>query len=556
MLRTFLDHAKRHVKELSGLWDFALVQDRESVPAGYTDRITVPSCYDALPSYVGYRGPAAYRTWFETDANRHRLVFDGVSHIARVLVDGQEIARRSGAFTRFTADLAPGNPGRHELVVVVDNTFDVAASPLHHEYFDWYTYGGIIRPVSLHRLPSAWIDNVTMRVEDWRSGAIKVIVTWGREADGPEQSDLEVSVDGESVALLPLAMQDTSGSLELEVVVPEPQPWSPSAPHLHTIAVRLGQDDAIDRIGLRSVRVEGDQFLLNDEPIFLAGVNRHEAHPQFGHSLPLDLMVADIQLLREMNCNFLRGSHYPQDVRFLDLCDEFGIMVWQEATAWQAKVAHLTDADFISAQVQCIEEMVAQSANHPSVVMWGILNESDSDHEECRPAYEQLLGHLRDLDPTRPVTYATHRHINDLCLDLVDIISLNIYPGWYHADLDTMTDWMDNLLAGLAENGWDGKPLIFSEFGAGAIYGWHDARNGKWSEPYQAKLLDIALNWMLEQSQVVGTAIWQFCDCLVSPTRAVGRPREFNNKGLVDEYRRPKQAFDVVKGIYGRVIGE
>jgi len=515
--------------------------------------MVVPGCYDAMPAYAGYRGPAAYRTWFETDGSRARLVFDGVSHRARVLVDGQEVGSHQDAFTRFYVDLPPGKPGRHELVVFVNNAFDYRASPLHHSYFDWYTYGGIIRPVSLHHLPSLWVEQVVVRVEDWRKGALKLYISWKREDGSPPAADLEVLVDGGVLVLTSLALEGTSGVAELAVSIPEPRPWTPESPHLHQVEVRLGEDDMIERIGLRSVRVEGTQVLLNDVPIFLSGVNRHEAHPQFGHSIPLDIMLADIQQLKALNCNFVRGCHYPQDVRFLDMCDENGILVWQEATAWQATVEHLTDSHFIEAQLECIDEMVAQSVNHPCVIMWGILNESASEDPATRPAYERFVGRLRELDPTRPVTYASHRRLADLHLDLVDIISFNIYPGWYVGELDTMVAWMGELMEGVAERGWDNKPLIFSEFGAGAIYGWRDALGGKWTETYQAKLLEIALRWMIAQPQVAGMAIWQFCDCRVPPERAMRRPRGFNNKGLVDEYRRPKMAFDVVKHIYGEI---
>lgn len=554
MLRLFADHERRLVQDLCGIWDFALTPDRQTVPDEFPERMPVPGCYDAMPAHLDYRGPAAYRTWFETDARRHRLVFEGVSHIARVLVDGQPVAWHSGAFTSFHVDLPAGIPGRHELVVLVDNSFDAEASPLHYSYFDWYTYGGIIRPVALHRLPPVWIEQMTVQTQDWRAGGLNLHIAWSREADAPTEVEVVVLVDGEIVVKEPLACPEVAGSLEIPAIVPDPKPWSPAEPNLHTVQVRLGEDDLIERIGLRDVRVEGTQILLNDEPIYLAGVNRHEAHPQFGHSLPPELMLADIQWLKKLNCNFVRGSHYPQDFRFLDLCDEQGLLVWQEATSWQARPDHLSDPAFVAAQLQCIDEMVAQSINHPSVIMWGILNEAASDDPTTRPAYERLLGRLRELDPSRPVTYASHRHLTDQHFDLADIISLNIYPGWYFANLETMTGWMDNLMQGLKERGWGKKPLIFSEFGAGAIYGWHDARNGKWSEPYQAKLLDIALNWMIAQPQVAGTAIWQFCDCLSSPERATGRPREFNNKGLLDEYRRPKLAFDVVREIYARAI--
>lgn len=553
MLRLCVDHEQRQVTDLSGLWDFAIIPDWNTLPTAYGERMLVPDCYDAMPDHAGYRGAVAYRTFVQTDGSPHRLVFDAISHRARILWDGEVVGEHAGGYTRFHVDLPSGRPGRHELVVLVDNRFDPEASPLHHAYFDWYQYGGIIRPVALHRLPPVWIEQVTVRVLDWHLGRLSVVVDWARRSADDGQIELSIQVDGQNVAFLPVRLEGKRGRVAVEVMVPQPRPWTPASPHLHTVKVRLGEDDQIERIGLRTVRVSGREILLNDEPIHLRGVNRHEAHPEFGQAIPLDVMLADIQLIKALHGNFVRGSHYPQDVRFLDLCDEFGILVWQEATAWQARVEHLTDPAFIAAQLRCIDEMVAASANHPSVIIWGILNESASETPETRPAYERLLGRLRELDPTRPVTYASHRQLGDLHMDLVDIVSLNIYPGWYFGTLDTMTDWMNALMAGVREKGWDQKPLIFSEFGAGAIYGWHDQMNGKWSEPYQARLLDIALRWMWAQPEVAGTAIWQYCDCRVSPERAVMRPREFNNKGLVDEYRRPKQAFEVVKAIYGEV---
>jgi beta-glucuronidase len=153
--------------------------------------------------------------------------------------------------------------------------------------------------------------------------------------------------------------------------------------------------------------VDGSRLLINGEPIRLLGFNRHEAHPQFGHTQPEALLVSDVQQLRDIGCNFVRGSHYPQDVRFLDLCDEAGICVWQEAIGWQHTAEHLTDGAFVRAQLTNVEEMVDASANRPSVILWGLLNESASHDPACRPAYERLLGRLRELDPRRvPATKA------------------------------------------------------------------------------------------------------------------------------------------------------
>jgi beta-glucuronidase len=322
-------------------------------------------------------------------------------------------------------------------------------------------------------------------------------------------------------------------------------------------------DDAYERIGIREVKTEGQQILINDEPVRLLGYCRHAAHPQFGHGLPEAIQVTDVQLLKDLGCNFVRGSHYPQDVRFLDLCDEAGICVWNEVIGWQHTATHLNDPHFIDAQLTNMEEMVAMSANRPSVIMWGILNESHSHDAECRPAYERLLGHLRELDPTRPVTYASNHPFDDLCFDLTDIVSINCYPGWYHGEIEDIPDFLDELVRHLDQEGqpegttFADKPLMITEIGAGAIPGWRDVNETRWSEQYQAKHLDTVLQHLfIDRDRVCGISLWQFCDCRSSEQvrRALFRPRAFNNKGIVDEYRRPKLGYEVVKRYFTQLI--
>ena len=98
-----------------------------------------------------------------------------------------------------------------------------------------------------------------------------------------------------------------------------------------------------ERVGIRQVAIAGQQILINGEPVRLLGYCRHEAHPEFGHGLPGAIQIADLQLLQDLGCNFVRGSHYPQDQRFLDLCDEAGICVWNEVIGWQHTAEHLND---------------------------------------------------------------------------------------------------------------------------------------------------------------------------------------------------------------------
>ncbi len=545
MHRRFKQHFRRKVFNLDGIWDFVFlgdVQPDDIDDLVYDERMAVPGCFDATPAYAGKRGLAAYRTWVTvTEASTYRLVLDGVHHWGRVYVNGQALYDHIGGFTQFRTPTVYLEPGAVEIVILVDNRLDYARTPLHLDYFDWYHFGGIARGVELHQLGSVWIDNVRVITEDYARRRVRVTIDY---VASEEPVEVSVRVNSDPEVIL------AAGQTEVVLTLDDTELWTPSAPHLHTLHVILGNDDMQIRFGIRQVRVASGQILINEQPVQLRGFNRHESHPQFGHALPDSLLIADMQLLRDMGCNFVRGSHYPQDNRFLDLCDEMGMLVWNEATGWQQTEQHLTDPHYIDAQLTNIEEMVAAAYNHPSVILWGILNEGSSHIAACRPAYEQFLSRIRELDSTRPVTFASNHPFDDVCLDLADVISINCYPGWYGGTIDSIPNHLDSIVAHIDQSGYADRPLLISEIGAGAIYGWRDVNQDRWSEQYQARLLDMVIRHMfVDRDRFAGLAIWQFCDIRTAEAthRALGRPRTFNNKGVVDEYRRPKQAYEVVK---------
>ncbi|MCJ7549259.1 MAG: hypothetical protein MUQ30_06230 [Anaerolineae bacterium] len=554
MHRRYREHDARVVMDLDGIWDFAFLGDVDPetvdvVAIRFDDRMAVPGCFDATPAYAGRRGLVAYRREILLhDATPHRLWLSGVHHWCRVLLDGEHLQDHAGGFTRFAVDVRGHEAGTAELVILVDNRFDYERSPLHHETFDWYHYGGIARGAELHRLGQHWIDAVQVVTRSILPPEIQVTIAHGAVA-APEELELTLSVDGTTALTESVNLIASSGTIIRTVTLPDATLWSPAFPNLHMLDVCLGDDDVRTRFGIRQVSVRDQQILINDEPVKLLGFNRHAAHPQFGHAVPEMVMISDVQQLLDMGCNFVRGSHYPQDARFLDLCDEVGICVWSEAIGWQHTAEHLTDPHFINAQLTDIDEMVAADYNHPAVIMWGILNESHSHDPACRPGYETLLGRLRDLDGTRPVTYASNHPFADVCLDLVDILSVNCYPGWYGSEIERIPDEIDRIVAAL-DPAHAEKPLIISEIGAGAIYGWRDWNGARWTEQYQARLLETVIRHLfVDRDRAAGLAIWQFCDCRTPEAvqKILGRPGGFNNKGVVDAYRRPKQAYDVVK---------
>ena len=536
--------------------------------AGPEGRAIVPSCFDTIPGLAGARGTAAYRTWLPAGRGRRgRLVFDGLGIWAAVYADGELLHVHRKPYSPFTVEL-PARPGAtsasrrpapRELIVVVDNRFSTRRSPLQENYFDFYAYGGIFRPVRYQEVPAHHLTSVRVTPVDPAAGTVTVTVTTSE----PGPARIAYAFDGREPGE-PVAVDITGAGARLDLAVPDPAPWTSDAPHLHTLEVLLladaeapGDGEAVDdmtvRFGLRTVAVRGRDILLNGAPVRMFGWNRHEAHPQYGPALPAAQLEQDIRIMKAAGANFVRGSHYPQDARFLDLCDELGLMVWEESIGWQQDERHFADEEYGKLVVEQQREMIAAHANHPSIIMWGFQNELHSEKESARPLIEELSAVTREADPTRPVTFATCRFPHDRCLDLVDIISINTYPGWYASDQDEyrpvaeIGQRIGSVIAELERQGHGKKPLIVSEIGAGAIYGLRDPHAGHWSEQYQTEYLETICTEFLANEQITGLALWQFCDCRTyGSSRALFRPRGFNNKGIVDEYRRPKDAYGAV----------
>lgn len=558
MNRRYRQHDVRRVIELDGVWDFAYLgavdpQGIDLSTLAFPDRMAVPGCWDATPAYAGKRGLAAYRTRiFLPTAGPYRLVFNGVNNWCQVYLGGALLVNHSGGFTRFFADFVNQAPGETDLVVLVDNAMNADRSPQHLAYFDWYHYGGIARPVELHSLGATWINAVRVFTEDYQARRVNVTIDYGT-LKYPDWFDLAILFDGITVLTERVSLEKASGSFSRTFSFPEAGLWSPESPTLHEVHVVLGQDDLRERIGICQVQVSGPDILINGQAQRLLGFCRHESHPEFGCGLPDSLLVADVQQLRDMNVNFVRGSHYPQDPRFLDLCDEAGICVWNEVIGWQHTATHLTDPHFLQAQHINAAEMTAMSFNHPSVILYGLLNESLSNDPACRPGYESIIRVIREIDPTRPVTYASNHPLDDVCLDLIDVVSINTYPGWYFGTIEEIPAALDHIMSHVDSTDSRGKPIIISEIGAEGIYGWRDWNEARWTEQFQAHLHETVIRHLFSASKrACGLSLWLFSDFRTSEEtgRALGRGRGFNNKGVVDEYRRPKQAYGVVKSLF------
>lgn len=564
-----MQHSIRPVSLLNGLWDFSFlgpIQLDSFSPAGMpaTEKMPVPSAFDALPAYAGRRGAAAYRIRFHVPPGRPaRLEFAAVSMWARIFIDGIPRQEHACGYAPFAVEAPPAAQAERELVVLVDNRFDFERVPMHEEYFDFYQYGGIIRDVALHVLPVAapFIDHVHVRpAAGYRAGAVEVTIQLAGRV--PERLTLTTRFDGTApVRQVDVPVRDARISLALEV--PAPRVWAPGSPHLHTLEVVLispdddaGTDDAIVRFGLRRIEARDGELWLNEEKLQLRGYNRHEWHPNYGPCTPPLQLYADLQQLRDLGCNFVRGSHYPQDQRFLDLCDELGFLVWEENLGWGQREKTFASEKFSRDHETALRAMVRASANHPSVVIWGFLNEAGTDSDYVRPVFERTVRLLRELDPTRLISYASMFALTDRHFDLVDLIALNVYPGWYGCEgveqpLDLIVPFVAKCLAHLDTAGFRDKPAIVSEIGAEGLYGWRDAHHDFFTEEFQADYLRTACEAALEHPRCSGIALWHFSDVRTyGGGWSLKRPRTFNNKGTLDEFRRPKAAYAAVRKVF------
>lgn len=549
MIRLFETHRIREQKELDGMWDFRM----EGFQQEY--QLPVPSCWEQHPDFLKHRGKGTYtkKVYIKENGNV-RLEFKGVSHTADVYFDGKKIAHHYNAFTPFSAVVRDVKKGEHEIKVEVLNTFGTHSAL--HTPNDYYTYGGITRPVAMETVSEVYIERIrfTPYLTDGKWNARTEVII-NNLSDSEQTVTVKTTVaglDAKQDVKIPSAIETT---VIFEQEFDNVKAWSNAKPNLYMLNVVLALDgedidDMIERVGFRTVEVKGCKMYLNGEPIYLKGFNRHEDYAVDGCAVTLQHMAQDMELMIGANVNAVRMCHYPNDERFLDLCDERGIMVWEENHARGFLLPDMQNPNFEKQCEDCIREMIENHYNHPSIVIWGILNECAAETEEGRRMYKKQYEQIKGMDLSRPTTSATCRHFTDICLDLPDVVSFNMYTGWYkNAPIDERND---QEIEWIKKSGGDGKPIIVSELGAAAIYGYRSRAREKWSEEFQADLLKESLEIYMSDERIMGVFVWQWADCRVTEEGEwfATRARCRNNKGVVDEYRRPKMAYDTVAEMF------
>ncbi|HST63904.1 MAG TPA: beta-glucuronidase [Mycobacteriales bacterium] len=581
------DTSTRERKSLTGLWRFALDRDGSGRSAGWF-RGALPDAREmAVPASVNdIAADAAVRDffgdiWYQTtvrvprgwDGQRIVLHFESATHRATVWVGDAEVMSHEGGYTPFEADVTdhvtPGAEAR--VTVVVNNTLSFRSIPpgviedtpdgKRQRYFhDFFNYAGIHRPVWLHATPPAHLTDVTVVTGlDGTAGT----VDYRAEAENAGAAEVRAvlrDADGAEVA--------TGTGAAGTLTVPDVRRWEPGAGYLYDLELQLVDRDGstVDSyhqgVGIRTVAVDGIRFLINGEPFHFTGFGMHEDHAVLGKAHSDAHMLHDFALLEWIGANSFRTSHYPYSQDVLDYADRRGIVVIDETAAVGLNMGlgggifgtqgyttfspETINEETREVHAQAIRELVARDKNHPSVVLWSIANEPESDTEGAETYFRPLFDLTRELDPTRPVGFVNVMlapYGKCRVSQFGDVLMLNRYYGWYVNTGELRAAelaWEEEL------RGWasEGKPIIITEYGADTYPGLHAQPAVPWSEEYQVDYLDMNHRVFDRIDAVVGEQMWNFAD--FTTTSGINRVGG-NKKGAFTRDRQPKAAAHVLR---------
>jgi beta-glucuronidase len=506
------------------------------------------------PEMRHYKGLVWYQKRFDavtSPGERQFLRFGAADYAADVWLNGKKVGRHEGGFTPFAFEVTGLLRGTgNRLVVGVDSERDALSIP--PPVTDWETYGGITRPVSLISVPETYVDDAWVRLEDRSTIAVDVAL------DGPAAAGAQVIFRIPALRVERTVTADAAGRAHL--VLPRPgsaQLWTPDDPRLYEVEVSAGGDTWRDRVGFRTIATGGPRILLNGEPIFLAGISIHEeelgANP--ARKMTPEAARELLGLVKTgLHGNFARLAHYPHNETMVRAADELGLLIWSEIPVYW-RVA-FDDPVALEKARRMLAEMIRRDRNRASVALWSVGNETPEG--EARNAFmAQLAADVRALDPTRLVTAAllTGREtrdgapvkfMSDPLARSLDVMAVNTYEGWYGGDR------LDNL----ANIEWDvpqDKPLLFSEFGAGAKAGRHEPEQPvKFSEEYQVAYYHATLAMVGRIPNLAGMSPWILKDFRSPRRQRPGIQDGWNRKGLVSETGARKAAFDVIAEWYAR----
>ena len=535
-------------------WTFRTTLDEKA------QEVTVPHCWPAMKGYREYIGDAIYQRDFDAPAIEPgqvvRLHFDGVYYKAHVWLNGRMIGAHEGGYTQFEFEVTQIlHPGRNHLLVEVDNTPTLTTIPALAEAggFDsnppphgtagggivgWIPYGGIVRPVSLLVSDAVYLRGVKIDARpDLKTmqAAITVRAALHNGGDRDTQVSLSGTVAGLAVHTDAVKVpQGKDAEVSWSGTLDNAHLWSVHDPHLYDAELSVPGDAIHARVGVREIRVQGTELLLNGKVVHLFGANRVSEDPDEGLRESAAIIDRDLSDMLADNMRMMRIAHYPQAQELLDFADEHGMLLIAEAGNWNMSAWQMADPGIRALWQQQMREMMEQDWNHPSVIAWSVGNEYESASKEGIDWTRDMRAFTLGLDSTRLITFASRftgapwiHSGADEASQYSDFVSVNIYGG-YAQRLDRVHEL------------WPDKPVFVTEFGKVGEDTTHDA----------ARIAEIttAVNAMKARPWVIGGSLWTWADYR---SFFRGTPADGIRKwGVVDFYRGHRDSWSAVQKLF------
>lgn len=575
--------------DISGLWDFKVdksnVGEARKWYKGFTPDFTiaVPGSWNEqleAEGLMNYIGSAWYsKEFFIADNTSSPEVFvriDSADYQSKIWINGNLIGENLGGFLPIEYNISEFIlPNEKNLIVIrVNNELnsdtipqgidssDYADENRYREEtfpparFDFFPYGGIHRPVYIYTTPKAFINNikVTSNLLNSSNAILKIEST----IKNINKASLKYELVGDGKSQ-PKTIAAETENVNCEINVENCRLWDLNDPYLYKLNVQLLDDqNVIDEytlnIGIREIKIEKNKLLLNGNEVFLKGFGKHEDFPVIGKGLSLPVIVKDFSLLKWINANSFRTSHYPYAEEWLDYADKNGILVIDEIPAVSLDFRKTTDQTLINHK-DFLRKLIDRDYNHPSVIMWApgnepnIVGDEDYYNGSGKKYWNEIYTYTKSLDSTRPITIPNCQRggVNDPALIYSDVISLNRYYGWYEnpGNLEAAIKRMESEMDFIAQK--YNKPIIVTEFGADTVSGQHSISDQMFTEEYQSKLLELYCNLIESKDYTIGEHVWNFADFRT--------PQHFrrvvdNLKGVFTRTRNPKQAAFTLKRIW------
>ncbi len=584
-------YAQREMQTINDSWKFLKAECPAAADSAFDDSrwtdIHLPHTWntDAYTEKNYYRGTGWYRRRITLPAHwQGKQIFlrlDAASKAATLYINGQKIGEHAGGYTACTFNITPylSYDSPNVLSIRVDN----ARMDIPPISGDFTFFGGIYRDVWLTAVPDQHFhltnhgsDGIFISTPQVSEEQATLAIRGEIKNEAHEKASLELThtiyhPDGTLLQTLKKNIQlkagETYAFLNETAPILHPKLWTPETPCLYRVETTLRDrktrallDRSNHHAGFRWFHFDPDKgFFLNGQPYKLRGICRHQDQRPIGVALTDEMHRRDMKLMKEMGANFIRISHYPQDDALLEMCDKLGMLAWEEIPI----IDIVPDTPGYSDNCERnLREMIRQHYNHPSIIIWGYMNEillvtqrRYKTEAELKPAIERTLALaqrlervLKEEDSTRVSTMAFHgsNSYNETGLSqITDIVGWNLYQGWYGGGFTGFERF-------LAEQHRDypTHPMIVSEYGAGSDKRLHSLtpRAFDFSIEYQQMYLEHYLPVMEETPYVCGGTHWNFID-FSSALRDESMPR-INNKGMMYADRTPKDVYYYYKATW------